>query len=255
MAGELTFTPSVSYGSRNRPIAGRIARLGARHADRLIVNSPFHAERIRQLRSGTQPDIVPLGTDTSRFSPRGAAAPLPGEVPVLCVASLVPVKCHAVLLRALALALAAAPGLHLHLVGEGTEEQDLRMLAQTLGIADSVHFHGPVDHGKLPLWYRGAAFCVLASAFESHCMAALEAAACGRVTVGSRVGSLPELCSPDYLCDAGDLDRLAGILALLAQDRKLRDSLSSRASASAHGRFSLDAAASAHEALYRQLLT
>jgi glycosyltransferase involved in cell wall biosynthesis len=254
MAGELTHEPLIAYGKRKRPIAGRLARFGAARADALIVNSRYHADRISTEQHGLDPQVLPLGYDAERFCADGPADALHGDIPVLSVGSLVPVKGQAVLLEAFAAALAQVPGLHLNVIGKGELEPDLCREARKLGIDGSVTFHGHVEHDRLPACYRGASFCVLSSYFESHGMVILEAAGCGCVTIGTNVGSMREFCQADFLVQPGDAATLAKSIATVAMDAELRQSMSEAAFNKATAVYTLDQSVYALEDLYAQTI-
>lgn len=249
MAGELTFEPASAYGKRHRPVTGRIARYGARQADTLVVNSEFHAREVKAVLPKLAPAIIPLGVDTVRHRREGAAQSLDGDVAVLCVASLVPVKGHDDLLRAIALARCSR--LHLHLIGEGILEGRLRDQAEELGISERVSFHGHVEHDVLPEYYRGASFCVLGSYFESHGMVILEAAACGKITIGTGVGSMPEFCPPEMQSAPGDADALAANIVTVANDVALRARLEDLAEQKVRDKYRLEQSVHVYEHVYQ----
>ncbi len=250
MGGELENLAALGYGGA-RTVRGR-ARVNTalRLADAVTAGSAALAARAREV-TACAPVVLPLGVDREFFSGAGEAENLAGEVPLLCVASLVPVKDHDGLLRALASA--NSPALHLHLVGGGPLRGDLETLAGELGIGPRVSFHGDLAHDRLPAYYRGAAACVLASRFESQALVAAEAAACGRVTVGTAVGCLPDL-SGDSLCAApGDVPALAAILERVAGDPAWRDEAAGKAEAATRARYDLNTQAGALVGLYEGL--
>lgn len=253
MAGELTYDESIRYGNRRRLIAGRLARFGARHSGVLLVNSPYHAGRLQNEQPTLEPQVIPLGTDTERFGRAGRTQELVGDIPILSVASLTPVKGHTVILDAFASTAVQGAGLHLHIVGSGISEQALRRRAEELGISGSVTFHGHIEHHQLPPYYRGARFCVLSSYFESHAMVLLEAAACGRVTIGSRVGSMPDFCAAEFLNNPGDAAALAATMRRLAMDRDLCSRLGRDAEETVVNGYTLAQSADALESLYRHV--
>lgn len=254
MAGELTHEPQIAYGKARRPIAGRLARFGARHADTLIVNSHWHADRLRAAEAGLDPQLAPFGFDATRFEPDGPAVSLQGDTPLLCVASLVPVKGHAILLQAFAAASARVAGLHLHLVGQGELEAALRGVTDRLGLSGVVTFHGHVEHHRLAEYYRAASFCVLSSYFESHGMVILEAAGCGRVTLGSDVGSMREFCPAELLTAPGDAPALASSIEALVLDMQRRRSVCATACRNALDNFTLVQSVAEFERVYTRTL-
>jgi glycosyltransferase involved in cell wall biosynthesis len=250
MAGELTYEPAIGYGGRNRPIAGRLARFGAVQADELTVLSGFHAGRLKLELPALKPRIVPFGIDTTRFSSGGPVRSLDGQIAVLSVGSLVPAKGHAVVLKAFAAASSRLNGLHLHLLGIGVLESALRHQVEEFGISRSVTFHGHVEHDLLPAYYRGASFCVLGSHFESQGMVILEAAACGRATIGSAVGSMPSFCPEQFLCHPGNDDELAAMIVKVAGSPQLAERLGEDAEEVVRARYLIEHTVAELEILY-----
>lgn len=212
LGGELVALPDVAYGGQLQPLNRRLIAYGLARAARVT----FGSEAL--LRGAAAVDAararrLPLGVARERFHPGPPAAGglrLDGRPCLLSVASLAPVKDHATLLRALALA--GLGEARLHLVGDGAERGALERLAAELGVAPQVRFHGPLPHDVLPDVYHQADLHVVSSRFESQCLAALEAAACGTPLVGTRVGILPELLPAERLAAPGDSAGLAECL-------------------------------------------
>lgn len=254
MAGELTFVPEVAYGKGRRPIAGRIARYGARHADTVLAQSHWHGERIRRAAPDIEPMPIDHGVDTGRFTPEGEAESLAGEMPVLSCGSLVPVKGHRDLLRAFEIALRTEPRLHLHIVGDGEAASTLHRQVTDNGLDRAVTFHGRVDHDRMPAFYRGASFCVSASWFESHGMVFTEAAACGIPTIGTGVGTLAEICLPELVTEPGDDRGLASAILRTAQGPALREAAASFGLSTVRSRYRFDQSVAALDGLYAQAM-
>ncbi len=251
MGGELIFEPVSRYGKRRRPIAGRLARYGAMSATNLNVSSPWHRAKISEEQPQLSPELLMLGTDMTIFNETTEPLALEGAVPIICAASLVTVKGHEIVFRAFSEAAKNVAGLHLHLIGEGELENSLRNLAAQLGIESMVTFHGHVAHHHLPRYFRAAEFCVLGSYFENHGMVILEAAACGRVTIGSAVGSMPQFCRAEYLSKPGDVESLATAMRIVATDNDLARNLGRSAANSVRGEYTLDHMVQAFETAYR----
>lgn len=250
MGGELIYEPLAAYGKRLRPVAGYFARYAARRATTVNVSSAYHRERILAEQTRIVPAVIPLGTDTRLFNERVPALRLAGEVPVLCVGSLVTVKGHRLVLDAFARVSVEFPQLHLHLVGQGGLDRALRGEVSRQGLATRVTMHGHVAHHELPAWYRGASFCVLGSLFENHGMTILEAAACGRVTVGSEVGLMRELCPAHLLAEPGNGVQLAQALRQAAATPAALEQYARHLSCIVRASYSLESTAAAFEAIY-----
>jgi len=144
---------------------------------------------------------VPCGVDTALFSPSDAAAARAGlrfgTGPLLLyVGRIAPIKGLHTLLDAIARLRGAGHPLELIIVGGDTDEAidgyeaELRRRLDTLGLADAVRFVGAQPQDKLRAYYVAADATVLPSYYESFGMVALEAMACARPVIASRVGGL-----------------------------------------------------------------
>lgn len=198
--GELVGLKEIGYGMQLLPASGLLIGWSLRRAACITAGSEYMLRLARaHLRESALPRLVraPLGVDTARFHAR-AGAPRPkrdSASVVLNVASLVPVKGQAHLLRALALAERGGGRrrLRLRIVGGGQLRPVLQSQAVRLGLASQVEFSGEVEHGQMPAQYLGADAFVQASRHEAQGMASLEAAACGLPVAGTAVGVLPEI--------------------------------------------------------------
>ena len=86
------------------------------------------------------------------------------------------------------------PEIRLDVVGDGGALEGFRSLAERIGVADRVVFHGRVDHaGVVALLQRADVFCFPTVSSEGFPKAVLEAMACGLPVVTTRVSVLPEL--------------------------------------------------------------
>lgn len=196
MGGELVALREIDYGHQLSWAARHMITTSLKFADVVTVGSNSLYQRASRVVQPHKLRLAPLGVDTSLFYPAESNT-LAGRVRLLHVASLVPVKNQRFLMQAFALV--NVPDLHLHIVGDGVLRDDLHTYAHTLGVAERVHFHHHVAHDDLPSYYNAADLCLLTSHFESQSMVALEAAACGRVTIGTPVGLLGELVEPALL--------------------------------------------------------
>ncbi len=130
-----------------------------------------------------------------------------------------------VLLRALRLCANKGQRLRLDVLGDGAYRAEYEQLAAELGVGDSVTFHGYVSRkqGVLQQLQESDLF-VMPSLVEGLPRAMLEAMACGVPCVGSDIGGIPELLSPDDMVPPGDSEALAAKLAeVLNSPRRLRE--------------------------------
>ncbi|NDJ60684.1 MAG: glycosyltransferase family 4 protein [Chloroflexi bacterium] len=252
LGGELVRLHDIGYGLQLSAFSRWIVGRALHGADRIIIPSDY----VRQL-INTAGYRIPesklifgtLGVDAARFTPSSAP---PDTQRLINVASLVPVKDQATLLRALAL---LEPHIHLDIIGVGPEQPRLEILARDLGAADRVHFIGAVDHPELPAYYQRAAIKVLSSRHEILAMATLEAAACRLPVVSTAVGTLPNYPSLGVTAPVGDHAALAAAIRALLDDPGQRQALGQSARQTILDSFTIEGTAAHLRALYRALRT
>jgi glycosyltransferase involved in cell wall biosynthesis len=112
---------------------------------------------------------------------------------LLFVGNLVPVKGIDLLLRACAALRSGGQNVQLNIVGEGPLKTNLIEQTKSLGIEESVKWHGSIPQAELPNWYRAADLLVLPSRSEGVPNVLLEATGCNTPWVATRVGGIPEI--------------------------------------------------------------
>jgi glycosyltransferase involved in cell wall biosynthesis len=107
-------------------------------------------------------------------------------------------------------------------VGDGAKEQELKEQAAKLDLNGRVRFVGAKPHDEVPVWINASDLVVLSSRTEGFPNVLLEALACGRPVVASRVGGVPEIITSDQIgrvVDSEDPRGLAeGIRSSLARE-------------------------------------
>lgn len=138
------------------------------------------------------------------------------------VARLVPIKAHEVFLRAAVRVSATAPSTHFLVIGDGERRDELRAIAQTLGLADRVHFLG--WRSDMTRVYADLDVVALSSNNEGSPVALIEALAAARPVVATDVGGVADVVRADetgLLVPPRDPCALAdGIVALLSDPRR-----------------------------------
>jgi glycosyltransferase involved in cell wall biosynthesis len=161
-----------------------------RMAHRIISTSEDLSREIRTLGFGHKIVSIPNGYDPERFFPLPSPPP---PLVILTVRRLVPKTGVQYLISALPALLERYPHLRCVIVGGGRLKEQLMALTENFKVSDAVEFAGDVPHERLIDFYRQAHVVVFPSTAESTSLACIEAMACGRVIVASRVGGLIEL--------------------------------------------------------------
>ncbi len=242
------------------------------HLSRLAYRQPLHfiavSHYVRNaaIAHGADParvTVIPNGVDGQRFQPGDptearASLHLPSAPTLLFTGNLTPRKGVDVLLRALAACAPACPTTQLVIVGEGEERVSLQALAQTLGLADRVHFVGFQPHPTLSRWYQAADIFVLPSWAEGLSISLLEGMAAGRPVVASQ----PESGAHDavepgvtgLLTPYGDVPALAQALTALLERPAWAQQLGAQARQRAETAFNWGPIARRTLAVYAQAL-
>ncbi|MGH8615613.1 MAG: glycosyltransferase family 4 protein [Gammaproteobacteria bacterium] len=154
-----------------------------------IVALGIPENKVTVLRNGVDLELFhPLPRDVERKR-LGLTKPS-----LLCVGHLTERKGHDIAIRAIT----KLPEYDLMIVGEGEEEERLKALSLSLGVADRVRFLGAIPQPELKRFYSAADALVLCSSREGWANVLLEAMACGTPVVATGVWGTPEIvASPE----------------------------------------------------------
>lgn len=203
--------------------------------------------------------LVPRGVDIVKYrvglEPRlglRTKLGLEGRFVVGCVAHLVPVKHHQMIIEAAAL----EPDVVVLLAGKPLDAAYVAALHEQvarLGIADRVHFIGDVEN--VPAFLAEIDVFCLSGLQEGCPVALLEAMACGLACVASDVPGARDLIEHDasgLLVPASDPASLAAAFSRLTS-ADLRRRLGSAARKRVEDRYTVEREAEAHMALYDEI--
>jgi glycosyltransferase involved in cell wall biosynthesis/GT2 family glycosyltransferase len=146
--------------------------------------------------------LIPNGTDLAFSADAGDAAPAEnnGHPTIASIGRLERYKGHHRVLAAFPHVLEREPEARLMIVGSGPYEDELRLQAEQLGLAERVEITSvPADDpGAMAALLRGISLVVLLSDFETHPLVALEAAAAGRRLLVADSSGLSELARDGF---------------------------------------------------------
>lgn len=178
-------------------------------------------------------EIVPVGVDPARFTPR----PDPGDTSpfeILCVGRLVPTKGQHVLLAASERLTAEGRKILVRFVGDGPDGAALELDTRRRGLTNCVRFEGAVNQDRICDFYGRAGAFVLPSFAEGIPVVLMEAMAMKIPCVTTFVNGIPELIRDGLeglLVPPSDDVSLAAAIGRLIDDPALRERLGESARA------------------------
>ncbi|MFZ3168263.1 MAG: glycosyltransferase family 4 protein [Candidatus Methanoperedens sp.] len=130
-----------------------------------------------------------------------------------------------------------------NIVGEGQEKNTLLKLSYDLGLSDKVKFLGNVPYDDLVRCYQKSSIFVLPSFNETTCISMLEAMACGKPVIVTKVGDIPNIIKDGYngfLVEIGNANQVEEKLRLLIDNPDLRKEMGRNARLTVMKRYTWD---------------
>jgi glycosyltransferase involved in cell wall biosynthesis len=231
----------------------------SRAVDLWLPCSEYNAGKI-SAHYGCDYTILNNGVDTERFTPQGTREDLrlAYSIPeaatiVISVGRLIGSKGGHIIVEAIR----KLPGLHFVVVGVGPDRARLEALAQSLDIADRVHFTGEVRHVDLPPFLRGADVFVQPSiGEEAFGISVAEAMACGLPVLASNAWGLREVVvdrESGLLVAPSEIDAWEEALQFIANNPEVAAQMGQAGRARAVSRFTWLEAARTLERSVRQI--
>ena len=139
-------------------------------------------------------------------------------------------KAPDILIRSFKILLNKHPRARLNFVGDGRKRLVLEELAISLGVQDSIYFHGSVASSEqVREFLVSSPFFVLPSRGEGLPRAMIEAMACSCLCVGSDIGGIRELIDAEWIAPVNDVEQLAQkMIKIMDQSVEQKNIISSR---------------------------
>jgi glycosyltransferase involved in cell wall biosynthesis len=244
----------INYRSGEAPDHLRrswIARVALARTDANVVPSSFLREVFA--RFGLAADVIPNVVDLThfRFAPRRPVRPR-----LVSTRNFEPLYSVGDTLQAFRTVQAHYADASLTLVGAGSEEGRLRMLAAELGVRN-VTFAGRVPPSEIWRSYADADIYIQTPAIDNMPSSVLEAFASGLPVVSTDAGGIPTILTDGVhglLAPVGDHDAVARQVLRLLDDQALVDRLTEAALASCAA-YTWEAVRKPWLSLYRRLTT
>ena len=162
--------------------------------------------------------------DTVRAEKRAEIGLSDGDIALISLGDLIERKNYAVAIRAVAEA--QKDNLHYFICGKGPQEEELRAVAESLGVSDRVHFLGYRNDVKELL--DASDIFLFTSKQEGLARSMMEAMASGLPCIASNIRGNTDLLegAGGYLCETNNSSEYAEKIKILASDSDLRQQMS-----------------------------
>jgi len=248
---------------RDIPLPFRYTHRACLEATDLVIAGNHGAEEILRGHGYQGPvEVAPqLGVDTELFRPREKSKELvtkyglEGKFVAGYVGRLTWRKGVDLLVEAAARV--GRPDLHVVIVGDGPEREELERKAAALGIVERVIFAGVAGRNEVPEWLSVMDALVLPSRreqWEQFGHVLIEAMACGVPVIGTTSGEIPHVIGEvGLVVPMEDVAALAEAIERLAGDEGFRRQCRERGLHRAEAEFSHAAVAQRLAGIYRRL--
>ncbi|MFX1519278.1 MAG: glycosyltransferase family 4 protein [Promethearchaeota archaeon] len=192
-----------------------------------------HTQKSREylINQGAKPTLIDIlyhPVDASLFAPRKSNALnkhlSDNGIKFLFVGRLAKSKGVYCLIFALKHLIQSKMNAKLFIIGRGIEERNLKTLVSSLDLTDFVDFLGNVSYKRLPEFYNACDVFVLPSLIDPSPSVILEAMACGKPVIGSKVGGIEEILvdrETGYLFKPNNYKKLSLLMRKFAESPEL----------------------------------
>ncbi|XP_011070009.1 phosphatidylinositol N-acetylglucosaminyltransferase subunit A [Sesamum indicum] len=153
------------------------------------------------LRSGLPPEkvfVIPNAVDTAMFKPAPKRLSS-DEIVIVVISRLVYRKGADLLVEVIPEVCSLHPNVRFIIGGDGPKRVRLEEMREKHSLQDRVDMLGAVPHAKVQSVLVTGHIFLNSSLTEAFCIAILEAASCGLLTVSTRVGGVPEVLPDDMI--------------------------------------------------------
>lgn len=199
----------------------------------VISPSPGMATVLRKFKVDAPIVVVPNGVELDRFQ---KAAPLsradfgyqPEDILLVYTGRLAPEKNLPFLLKAFSGVAQTLPNVHLLIIGDGPEREELQEQAASSPVAAHIHFTGKVPYEQLPGYLAMSNLFVTASISEVHPLSVIEAMAVGLPVLGIHSVGVGDTVADNLsgLLAREDLAAFTAKMTRLCLDANLRKKMS-----------------------------
>ncbi len=196
-------------------------------SDKIFSTSKIMAEEISKY-TDKSIKVIPFGIDTNLFKPTEVKKIFdPDTLIIGAVKSLSYKYGNDVAIKAFKIVKEKLPSykLKLLLVGDGILRTKIEKLVRDLNLTQDVIFTGFLPHSQVTLYHNMIDIHIYPSVWESFGVSNLEAAACEKVQVASKIGGFSEILNDgidSFLVSPDSPEEFAEKIILLIKDQNLR---------------------------------
>jgi L-malate glycosyltransferase len=206
-------------------IQKNIIKYNLKKADKIFSTS-IYMKKEAELYTKKKIDITPFGIDTSIFYNKKIREE--NILTIGIVKSLEKIYGIDYLIRAFANLEKIHKRIRLAIVGDGTQEEELKKLVKQLDIIEKVDFKGRLNSEEVADFYNRINIAVFPSISESFGVSVLEAQACGLPVIVSDIEAFKEttlIGKSSLVCKIKDSKSIEEELERLILDKELRNSM------------------------------
>ncbi len=245
---------TAQVGGRAGEWCRRISQRVYRSSRRAICVSEHVREAVLEGVGGScRTSVVYNGVDPGLFTP--GDIPASSAPAILSVGNLIPIKGHALLIRAAAALAAEFPDLSWEIIGDGPEIARLQTLCAQLQVAEKVRFLGRQSRKQVAAAMQRCTLFALPSRYEGLGCVYLEAMSTGKPAIGCRGQGIAEVIqhgSNGFLVGSDNDRELALAIAMLLRDETRRRNIAVAARDTILDRFTLAHQAESLLRVYRE---
>jgi len=202
---DILVEPSVGYGARLSRRIDSIVRKVLNDADAVIAASKATFNEARKLvKDRSKVHLIPNGVDIQRFNPTldgfktRKTMGIEGHTVVFTLRAHEPKYGLEYLIRAVPMVAKEKNDVVFVIGGCGSLKHYHEQLAIKLGVQDKIIFAGKIPQSESPFYYAMSDIVVIPSIQEAFGLGVTEAMACGKPTIGTNVGGIPDQIIDGY---------------------------------------------------------
>ncbi len=187
-------------------------------------------------------EVTPLGVNTTKFKPYRSPQSHP-TIRLLSIGRFVKAKGFHTLIDAINILIQKGLEIHLNLIGDGPERNNLEKTVENLGLNTNISFWGSVNHDNILVHYQNSDLFVLPSYAEGIPIVLMEAMAFELPCIATYVNGIPELIRHNengFLVIPSDSDELAKVIEYLINNPYIRREFGTAARKRIQNKYELD---------------